>query len=494
VRHPLHLLGFDYGASNGRAIHGAFDGERLTIGEVHRFPNDPVAVGGTLHWDILRLYHEMRQGLLKAARAGIRPDSIGIDTWGVDYALLDGAGRMLANPTHYRDPRTDGLMEAAFDTMPQEAIFAETGLAFLPFNTLYQLLAERNAGTLSRARTLLFIPDLLSFFLTGEMGTEYTIASTAQLTHPGTRDWALPVIDAFGLPRGLFTHIHEPGGLRGALRAGLAAELGLPEGVRVAAVGQHDTASAVAAVPAQGGRFAYISSGTWSLLGAETRAPVISPAVMAANYTNEGGVAGTTRVLKNIMGLWILQECRRIWLAEGDCEDYAGLAALAEGEAPFRSLFDPDDARFLPQGDMPTRIRAYCRETAQPIPETRAQVARSIYESLALKYRWALTRLERDILQDAVDCLHIVGGGSQNRLLNQMTANAIARPVLAGPSEATAIGNLLMQALALGAVGSLDELRAVVRASFAPETFLPADAPAWDDAYGRFLAIAGLPL
>ncbi len=494
MQNPLHLLGFDLGASNGRAMCGAFDGEKLTICEAHRFSNDPVTIGDTLYWDFFRLFHEIRHGLSKAAHAGFVPSAIGIDTWGVDFGLLDRDGKLLGNPVHYRDSRTDGIFDSAFDIVAKEKIFEHTGLAFLPFNTLYQLLAMRKAreAILENARKLLMAPDLLAYFLTGELGTEYTIASTAQLTDPRTRNWSSPIFDAFGLPRGLFTEINEPGTIRGKLRKTIQQEMDFATDVQVVAGPQHDTAAAVAAVPAYGENFAYISSGTWSLLGGETKAPIISTGVMNANYTNEGGIYGTTRVLKNIMGMWIIQECRRCWLEEGDCEDYAGLAALAERETPFRSLFDPDDDRFLRPGDMPERIRAYCYESNQPAPETRGQVARAIYESLALKYRWALHRLEQDILGHSVDCLHIVGGGSNNVLLNRMTANAVNKPVLGGPGEATVIGNLLMQAVALGELGSLSDFRQVVRASFGTREYLPQDHDGWDDAYGRFLQLTGL--
>lgn len=490
----LHLLGFDLGASGGRAIHGAFDGEKLVLDDVHRFPNEPVQVGDTLQWDILRLYHEMLTGLGKAVRGGYTPVSVGIDTWGVDFGLLDRDGRLLSNPVHYRDARTEGMMAAAQRVMPKEEIFRHTGLAFMPFNTLYQLMALKQANdvTLDVARTLLFTPDLLAYFLSGEKGTEYTIASTGQLTDPRTRDWSPAILDGFALPAGLFTPIVEPGTVRGKLRPQVMSPLGITADIKVVLAPQHDTAAAVAAVPAAFGRFAYISSGTWSLLGAETDAPVISPGVLDANYTNEGGVCGTTRVLKNIMGLWIIQECRRQWLREGGSEDWAGLAALAEDAAPFAALFDPDDDRFMAPGDMPGRIRAYCAQTGQRVPQSRGEVARAVYESLALKYRWALGRLERDILGYGVDCLHIVGGGSQNGLLNRMTANAVGKPVLAGPGEATATGNLLMQAVALGALGGLADMRAVVRASFAPQVYEPRDGAAWDDAYARFLQVTGL--
>ena len=490
----LHLLGFDYGASNGRAILGVFDGRKLEISEIHRFPNEPVQMGDRLYWDFPRLFAEMRRGLLKCAQAGIEPDVIGVDTWGVDFGLLDGNGRLLGNPVHYRDTMTNGMMDEAFRAMPKEEIFEHTGLAFMQFNSLYQLLAlkKENDAALDSAKALLFMPDLFTYFLTGVKGSEYSIASTAQLTDPRTRDWSPEIFERFGLPREIFQPIHESGRVRGPLSPALCAEFGFKKAPLVVAVAQHDTAAAVASVPAKGEHFAYISSGTWSLLGAETKAPVVSRAVMDANYTNEGGVCGTTRVLKNIMGMWIIQECRRNWLKQGDCEDFAALAALAEKEAPFRSLFDPDDARFMPQGDMPARIAEYCRETNQPVPETRPQFARAIYESLALKYRWAIRRLEGDILGEKVECLHIVGGGSNNTLLNRMTASAINRPVLAGPGEGTAIGNLLIQAMALGAIGSMDELREVVRNSFEVKTFAPENSAEWDAAYERFLAATGL--
>lgn len=494
MKKELHLLGFDYGASNGRAIHGVFDGKRLTIDEIHRFPNEPVPMDGRLYWDFPRLFMEMRRGLLKCARAGICPDAIGVDTWGVDFGLLDANGRLLGNPIHYRDTMTNGMIEAACEVMPKEEIFEHTGLAFMQFNTLYQLLAlkKQNDVALSQAKTLLFLPDLFTYYLTGVRGSEYSIASTGQLTDPRTRDWSPEIFQAFGLPRDIFQPIHESGKVRGPLKQALCEEFGFARAPQVVAVAQHDTASAVAAVPAQGGKYAYISSGTWSLLGAQTHAPVISSGVMDANYTNEGGVCGTTRVLKNIMGMWIIQECRRIWLKDGECEDFPTLAKMAEGEAAFRSLFDPDDARFMPQGDMPARICEYCQETGQPVPVTRAQFARAIYESLALKYRWAIRRLERSILGEPIECLHIVGGGSNNDMLNRMTASAIGRPVLAGPGEGTAIGNLLMQAMALGAVESLEQLREVVRESFEVRSYQPQDCAQWDEAYGRFLSVTGL--
>ncbi|MBR0463729.1 MAG: rhamnulokinase [Clostridia bacterium] len=472
---------------------GTFDGEKLELSELHRFSNDPVMLGGRFVWDVPRLFFEMKAALLKAARAGIEIDAIGIDTWGVDYGLLDKNGALLGIPTHYRDARTDGIMDKAFEVMPKEAIFEETGLAFIQFNTLYQLYTQKLQGdpTLPAAEHMLMMPDLLAYFLTGEIATEYTIASTSQMIDPHTRDWAWKVIDAFGLPRRIFTKIQPAGTVRGTLLKSIADEVGMAQ-VPVIAVGSHDTASAVAAVPArEGSHFAYISSGTWSLFGAEIAEPLSSVEVMNANYTNEGGINGTTRLLKNIMGLWIIQECKREWDRRADAVDFAGLVKLAEQAPAFKAVIDVDDPRFMAPGDMPARIQAYCREKGQPVPEGRGEISRVIYESLALKYRWAIERLEA-MLNEKIDVLHIVGGGSKNEMLNRMTASAIRRPVVAGPGEGTVIGNLLVQAMALGAVENLPELRRVVAASFENATFQPeGDPAAWDAAYARLLALMG---
>ena len=488
----LHLLGFDFGASSGRAMLGVYDGETLRIEELHRFSNDPVMLNGRFVWDVQRLFFEMKAALLKAVKAGIRLDGIGIDTWGVDYGLLDKNGQLLGIPVNYRDARTDGMMEEAFKTVPKEEIFEATGLAFMQFNTLYQLLAMKKQGdpTLDMADTMLFMPDLLAYFLTGEKATEYTIASTSQLIDPHTRDWAWGLIEKFGLPVKMLTKIQPAGTVRGLLLKEIADEVGMAQ-VPVIAVGSHDTASAVAAVPArEGSSFAYISSGTWSLLGAEITEPLSSVEVMKANYTNEGGVNGTTRLLKNIMGLWMIQECKREWDRRADAVDFAGLVELAEKAPAFKAVIDVDDTRFLAPGDMPARIQQYCRETNQPVPEGRGEISRVIYESLALKYRWAIERLEQDLLHKKIDVLHIVGGGSKNLMLNRMTACAINRPVIAGPSEGTVIGNLLVQAVALDKIGSIAEMRKVVAASFENEEYRPeGDAAAWDAAYKRLLAL-----
>lgn len=489
MKGTIHVLGYDFGASSGRAMLGELTNGKLTLTEVHRFSNDPVILNGRFVWDVPRLFFEMKQALVKVAKLGVKLDGIGVDTWGVDFGLLDKNGNLVALPVHYRDHMTDGMMEKAFEIVPKKEIFAKTGLAFLQFNTLYQLLALKDDPVLQIAEKLAFMPDLLMYLLTGELGTEYTIASTSQLVDPVARDWSWDIIRAFGLPERLFTPIQPAGSVRGTLLPEIAEETGVKQ-VPVIAVGTHDTASAVAAVPAQEARFAYISSGTWSLLGAETERPLLDASVMEWNYTNEGGVCGKTRLLQNIMGLWIIQECKREWDRKGEVVDFGELVKMAEQAPAFRSIIDVDDPRFLPTGDMLGRIQGYCQETNQPVPQTKGEFSRLIYESLALKYRLCVERLERDLLGHKVDVLHIVGGGSKNVMLNQFTANALRIPVIAGPSEGTVIGNLLMQAMALGAFDSLASLRACVAASFPTETFQPEDEEkAWDEAYARLLAL-----
>ena len=488
----LNLLGFDFGASSGRAMLGVYDGEKLELQEIHRFLNEPVMLGEQYVWDVPRLFLEVKEGLRKAARLGVRIDAIGIDTWGVDFGLLNAQGHLMGVPVHYRDARTEGMMEKAFETVSREEIFRRTGLAFQSFNTLYQLLAlrEQKDPALERADALLFMPDLFAYLLTGEKRTEYTIASTSQMIDPATRAWDRELLQKLGLPAQMLTEIEPAGTVRGLLKEEIARETGL-ERVPVIAVASHDTASAVAAVPAEkGSRFAYLSSGTWSLLGAERTEPLCTEEVMRANYTNEGGLCGTTRLLKNIMGLWIIQECKREWDREGGEIGFGEIVKLAEAAPAFLAVLDVDDPCFMAPGGMPERIRDYCRRTGQAVPQTRGEIARVVYEGLALKYRWAIERLERDLLGHEIDVLHIVGGGSKNEMLNRFTAQAIGRKVVAGPSEGTVIGNLLVQAMALGAIGSLDELREVVARSFENRTYLPdGDARAWDEPYERLLRL-----
>ena len=492
MKQVRNFLGFDIGASSGRAMLGRFDGERLEMQEVHRFLNEPVELAGRFCWDVPRLFFEMKQALNKVSRKDVQVDAIGIDTWGVDFGLIDKNGHLLGLPVHYRDARTDGVMDKAFEIMPKEELFHHTGVGFTQYNTLYQLYAMKLEGdpTLEAADKLLLMPDLLAYLLTGKMGTEYTIATTTQLINPFTRDWDFELIDRFGLPRRIFTPIQPTGSVRGTLLAQIARECGVAE-IPVIAATSHDTASAVAAIPVADPDFAYISSGTWSLLGAEIRTPLCEPGVMNANYTNEGGIDGAIRLLKNIMGLWIVQECKREWDRRADAVSFSQIVEMAETAEPFIAFIDVDDPCFLAPNDMPARIQEYCRKTNQRVPASRGEIARVVYESLALKYRWAIERLEQDMLKKSVKVLHIVGGGSKNEMLNQFTADAIHRPVIAGPDEGTVIGNLLVQAMGVGAVKNVGELRRVVENSFPTKRFCPEDVAAWDAAYAKYLQVVG---
>ena len=488
----LNLLGYDLGASSGRAMLGKFDGERIEISELHRFANEPVTMHGHLTWDVPYLLREMKNGLFKAKQQGAI-DGMGIDTWGVDFGLLDKNGDLLGNSVHYRDSRTEGMLDEAFKIMPKRELFRRTGLAFLTFNTLYQLLALQRAGSpqLAIADKLLFMPDLLAYMFTGEKAAEYTIASTSQLIDPFRRDWAYDVLDAFGLRRELFPQLQQPGTRRGCLSRELADEVGCGA-VPMLNAACHDTASAVAAVPAASDNFVCISSGTWSIMGAELATPLTSPEVMESGYSNEGGIDGTARLMKNIMGLWIIQECKREWDRAGFGKSFAELADLAAQAEPFYAILDVDSPEFMAPGHMPQRIVDYCVRTGQRAPQTEAQIARIVYEGLALAYRKAVESLERDMLGHSVDAVNIVGGGSNNALLNRFTASAMGKPVIAGPGEATVVGNLLIQAMALGEIGSRAQLRQVVRNSFDTREFLPEDGAQWDDAYCKYTALCGV--
>ena len=443
----------------------------LQLRELNRFWNGPVRVHGTLHWDILHLYRSILDGLYLAGPL----DSIGIDSWAVDYGLLDRSGRLLGNPVHYRDSRTDGVMERVLAQVPAADLYAVTGLQQLPFNTICQLVA---GGVPDDAGTLLMIPDLLAYWLTGEVGVERTNASTTQLYDVLARDWSDELISRVGLPRRMFPGLREPGDVIGDV---LPDETGLAPGIPVIAVGSHDTASAVVAVPAAGERFAYISSGTWSLVGLELDGPVLTDEARAANFTNEGGVDGRTRFLRNVMGLWILQECQRVW---GD--DLEDLLRAAAGAPPFAVLIDPDAPEFLAPGNMPARIDEHCRKTGQEPPQSRGAAVRCILESLALAYRRTL-RAAQTIATRDVDVLHVIGGGSQNELLCRLTADACGVPVLAGPVEASALGNVLVQARALGEpFPDLDAMRALVRSTHSLRRYDPQGKPAdWDAAESR---------
>ena len=478
------MLAFDLGAESGRGILGHFDGEHLRLEEKHRFANRPVRILDRLYWNPLSLFSEMKQGLGLAAKAqGGALDSVGVDTWGVDFALLGPGDALLDNPRNYRDPRTDGLLEEAFSLVPREEIFAQTGIQFMKFNTLYQLLAMRSSPLLDQAHTLLLMGDLFNFFFTGAKVCEFSNATTTQFYNPSTGDWARTLLDRVGLPHHFLPEIIEPATHIGHLTGAISEELGIRT-VPFIAPATHDTGSAVAAVPTKDADYAYISSGTWSLMGAEINAPVLSENALAHNFTNEGGVERTYRFLKNIMGLWLVQECRRQWEREDRSYSYAELTELAARAPAFTAVINADDERFITPGDMPARIRAYCRGTSQTVPDDPGAIVRLALEALALKYRYVLNALE-DLFKRRLERIHIVGGGIQNQLLCQFTANATQRPVVAGPVEATAIGNLMVQAIGLGEVGSLDEARQVVRNSFEPAYYEPAPGQDWDAAYER---------
>ena len=464
----------DLGASSGRVMAGRVGPGVLELAEVRRFPNRPVRVNGTLHWDVLGLYGNVLDGL-RAAPSGLA--SVGVDSWAVDYGLLDENGALLGNPVHYRDARTDGVMDRVRAEVGDDLLYRASGLQFLPFNTVYQLVADRG---LARARTLLLVPDLLAYWLTGEIGAERTNASTTGLLDVRTGAWSRELLTRLDLPAGILPPLRDPGTPIGPLRADVAAETG-HAGLRVTAVGSHDTASAVAAVPATTGRFAYISCGTWSLVGVELDAPVLTGASREANFTNEGGVDGTVRYLRNVMGLWLLQECLRAW---GD-PDLGELLAKAEHVPGLRSLVDAGDPEFLPPGGMPDRIAAHCRRRGLPEPDGRAATVRCILDSLALAHR-AAVRQAAALSGTDVDVVHLVGGGSRGDLLCRLTADACGLPVVAGPVEATALGNVLTQARAHGVAGDLAESRALVAATQPLRRFTPSgDGARWDDAAAR---------
>jgi rhamnulokinase len=483
------ILAFDLGAESGRGLLGRFDGQKLQLDVVHRFPNGPIKTLDTLHWDVLRLHGDMLAAMRRCAADHGGVDSLGVDTWGVDFALLGRGGTLLGNPRHYRDPHTEGILEQAFARVPAGEVFGQTGIQFMRFNTLFQLLAlaRDRSPLLDVAETLLFMPDLFHFFFTGIKVNEFTDASTSQMYDPTAKGWAFGLVKRFGLPAGLLGSIVPPGTVLGPLRGSVATETGLNP-IPVIAPASHDTGSAVAAVPAQGTSWAYISSGTWSLMGAELPGPLLNEKVQRYNFTNEGGVGGTIRFLKNIMGLWLVQECRRAWERAGQTHGYDELARLAEAAPAFVSLVNPDDTAFILPPNMPAALADFCRRTGQPAPVEPGAVVRCALESLALRYRWVLERLE-ELLGRRLEVIHVVGGGSQNELLCQFAADACDRPVLAGPVEATAIGNVLVQAIGLGLLRTLAEAREVVRQSFAVKTYTPQNPQTWQEPYERFLKL-----
>jgi rhamnulokinase len=483
----LKVLAFDYGASSGRAILGFYDGNKLNLEEVHRFSNDPVMLNNTFYWDLLRLFYEMKQGILKCMHKGEKDlAAIGIDTWGVDFGLLDEKGQLLGNPVHYRDERTEGMIEKAWEVVPKKDIYEETGIQFMKFNTIYQLLSMKHADSpiLKKAKTMLLMPDLLNYFLTGKKVTEYTIASTTQMLNPKEGKWAKSLLEKLGIPVEILTDIIDTGTVVGEIRKNVRQELDISN-VPVVAVAGHDTGSAVISVPASQEKFAYISSGTWSLMGVELTNPIINETTFSLDYTNEGGYNRTTRLLKNIMGLWILQECKRTWDMEKEVYSYDELEEMAEGTKPFLSFIDPDNDIFYGPGNMPGKIQEYCKKTGQEVPEGKAAIVRCILESLALKYRITFEGLE-EIVGYKIPVLHIVGGGALNKVLCQFTANALGKTVITGPVEATSAGNLLCQLMALGEVSGLNEARELVRRSFTTKVYEPKAKSSWEEALVKF--------
>lgn len=483
-------LAVDLGAESGRVIAGIFDGTVVTLEEIHRFANGPVNVAGTLRWNLIGLWKEIQEGLrLAAQKFGADVVSVGVDTWGVDYVLLTEKDELLGQPYHYRDARNDGMVEHALTRVSKEQIFAQTGLQFMQINTLYQLISMQlsDPKLLSIADRFLMIPDFFHWLLCGSKVVEFTNATTTQFYHPKNRDWSVDLLREFAIPTDIFPDVVPPGTKLGTLRNDVSKLTGLGR-IDVVAPATHDTGAAVAAVPTNrtgSASWAYISSGTWSLIGVEVQDAVLTPEALQQNVTNEGGIDGTYRLLKNVMGLWLVQECRRSFERQGNSFDYTELTDLATEAEAFRSFVNPDDPAFLKPEDMATSIRDWCRDHGEEIPETEGQLIRCALESLALKYRNVLRGLEQ-LTGEKIEAIHIVGGGCKNALLNQFTANACGVPVIAGPVEATALGNVLIQARASGEIGTLEEIRSVVKASSELVTYEPQDAAAWDAAMERF--------
>jgi len=488
-------LAVDLGASSGRTVAGLFDGQRLTLEDVNRFENGPIVAADNMYWDLLALWANIQNGLRAAAATyGDRVRSVGVDTWGVDFGLLGRGDELLANPYHYRDRRTAGMLDEALKMVPREEIFAETGLQFMELNTLYQLIAMKlgNSPLLDSAESLLLMPDLFHWLLTGEKANEFTDATTTQFYNPQTRNWSNVLFERFGLPGQILGEIVPPGTRLGKLRRTVADETGL-SAAEVVLPGTHDTASAVMAVPAKcqpGTRpdWCYISSGTWSLMGVEVPDPVVTDRCRELNFTNEGGVGDTIRLLKNIGGLWPVQECRRIWKLAGRAYSWDQLIDLSSAARPLAALINPDHASLVAPKDMPEAIRTLCKDVNEPVPESDGEVVRCILESLAMRYRQVLGALEQ-LIGGPIETIHIVGGGTQNKQLCQMAADACNRRVLAGPVEATAIGNLMIQAVSDGGVSSIAEAREVIRSSFEVDEYTPQNAELWDEAFGRFESV-----
>lgn len=480
-------IAVDLGAESGRVMLGSVSSEKVALEEIHRFSNGPVKENGSLRWDFPKLLSEIKTGIGKATKeAGAQVWGIGIDSWGVDFGLLDADGELIENPYHYRDSQTNGITKKAFKLMSKRDIYENTGLQFLQFNSVYQLLAMRfkNSIALAKATNLVFIADLFSYFLCGKIFAEYSLASTSQFMDMRSGKWSKEVLDGLSLPSEIMPKIVRPGTIVGQLSAEIGTELRCGT-VPVIAIGSHDTASAVAAVPASGNEnWAYLSSGTWSLMGVEVPHAIIDDNTFKYEFTNEGGVENTIRLLKNIMGLWLAQECRRQWQREGTDLSYAEMTVMAENAESFARRIDVDHSGFIAPGDMPKRINDYLKETGQKPIKDKGQIIRTILENLALKYRTTMEAIE-DVTGNKIDVLHIVGGGIQNELLCQFTANAIGRKVVTGPIEATASGNILMQAIATEQINSLNEARRIVRNSFELKEYKPQDTELWQEQYEK---------
>lgn len=482
------VLAIDIGASSGRAILGEFDGKKIQLKEVHRFLNEPVNVLGTTYWDVLRLFHEIKQGIIKAKIHG-GFDFIGIDTWGVDFGLLDKRGKLLENPVHYRDLRTKGMIEKAFEKLSANEFYENTGIQFMELNTVFQLLSlkENRRELLERADTLLFMPELLGYMLTGEKGCEYSIATTSQLVDINTKTWSDKVLDALELPKRILPEIKQPGTMLGMLTPEICEECGI-ESKPVISVCGHDTQSAITAVPCPSGDFAFLSSGTWSLFGTETDNPIINEMTFKTNITNEGGYGESVGFLKNIIGLWLIQESRRHWGRQGEEYSYAQLEKLALAAEPMRCFIDPDSPEFVSMGDIPSRVREFCKRTGQYVPSSVGEVMRCIYESLAMKYKYTFENLQA-CTGKKFPVIHVIGGGTKDTLLCQLTANSCEVPVSAGPVEATVIGNVLVALLSSGAIENISQAREIVLESEEIKTYLPENTQAWQEGYEKFKKI-----
>ena len=478
----VKVLAVDFGASSGRVMLGTYDGSKITAKEIHRFSNDPVILNGTMYWDVLRLFHEIKQGLIKAKAFG-GADSIGVDTWGVDFGLLDKKGYLLENPVHYRDGRTEGALEKGFALIDRERFYEITGIQFMEINTTFQLLAlkEQRPELLDRAESLLLMPDLFNYFLSGVKKSERSIVYTTQMGDPFAPGWVREVVDKFGIPEKILTEVVPTGTILGPIREEIREELGI-ENMDVIAVAGHDTQCALTAVPAQADDFIFVSCGTWSLFGTELAQPILTKQSEELNITNEIGTDGRTSFLKNIIGLWLIQESRRQWMREGKEYSFSELEKLAEAAEPFKCFIDPDAPEFVPSGNVPERIREYCERTGQKIPRTEGEIVRCINESLALKYRYSLEEIKACTGKD-YEAIHMVGGGIQSKLLCKFTAYASGIPVIAGPVEATVFGNIAIQLMSRGIIKDLAQARKVIANSEEPVEYEPADREEWDKAY-----------